>query len=264
MLLLEYAASISSVTGPMSGNVIPHRSLRLSSSSSSLSSTHSHDNEREFVTDPENRQQVLMRQKSDGSYTESRLHKRSSRRASGGRERVNELGEEVFSSSGRSELNLEGDGHGGIDRGGNNRGGNSKRVGGNNEDVIGGSFKERGSEKELTEKGDKKIKKSPRRQSSKEKAELKTSSQSFQTPIQTPNTSTMSTPEAVPLPPNPPPTPATGVGGVPIPPPPPPAFSAETHSNLKRVNWEKINGAEGTIWKEVNFHLLCAAVIFVL
>lgn len=65
-------------------------------------------------------------------------------------------------------------------------------------------------------------------------------------------TSVMSTPGGVPLPPNPPPTPTAGVGGVPIPPPPPPALPGVMQSHLKRVNWEKIHGTEGTIWKEVN------------
>lgn len=64
--------------------------------------------------------------------------------------------------------------------------------------------------------------------------------------------STVSTPGSVPLPPNPPPTPEGGVGGVPIPPPPPPALSGPTQAHLKRVNWEKLHGAEGTIWKEVS------------
>ena len=64
--------------------------------------------------------------------------------------------------------------------------------------------------------------------------------------------STTSTP-GVPLPPNPPPTPQ---GGIPVPPPPPPtlpgAAGVDSHrSNLKRVNWEKIHGTEGTIWREV-------------
>ena len=69
--------------------------------------------------------------------------------------------------------------------------------------------------------------------------------------------SAFSTP-GVPMPPNPPPTPQ---GGIPIPPPPPPALpgGAAAHSNLKRVNWEKIHGTEGTIWREVsekNSHLI--------
>lgn len=70
------------------------------------------------------------------------------------------------------------------------------------------------------------------------------------------DTSAVSTPGgAPPLPPNPPPTPAVGVGGVPIaPPPPPPALlgSSSSQSHLKRVNWEKLHGTEGTIWKEVS------------
>lgn len=69
--------------------------------------------------------------------------------------------------------------------------------------------------------------------------------------------SIMSTPGTTPLPPNPPPTPASGVGGVPIPPPPPPALpGAAAPSHLKRVNWEKLHGTEGTIWKEVREQLL--------
>lgn len=64
--------------------------------------------------------------------------------------------------------------------------------------------------------------------------------------------SVLSTPGNPPLPPNPPPTPAGGVGGVPIPPPPPPTLpGAAAPSHLKRVNWEKLQGTEGTIWKEV-------------
>jgi hypothetical protein len=67
-----------------------------------------------------------------------------------------------------------------------------------------------------------------------------------------PDTSTMSTPGGVPLPPNPPPTPVGGVGGIPVPPPPPPSLpGGQQGSNLKRVNWEKLYGTEGTIWKEV-------------
>lgn len=68
---------------------------------------------------------------------------------------------------------------------------------------------------------------------------------------QVPDSSTMSTPGSVPLPPNPPPTPVGGVGGVPVPPPPPPAVPGGQQGHLKRVNWEKIYGTEGTIWKEV-------------
>ena len=98
---------------------------------------------------------------------------------------------------------------------------------------------------------DQKIDKSPTRQKVKMEPPLSPTKPPLQSPTKTPNSSMMSTPGAVPLPPNPPPTPATGVGGVPIPPPPPPAFSAESKSHLKRVNWEKISGAEGTIWKEV-------------
>lgn len=62
--------------------------------------------------------------------------------------------------------------------------------------------------------------------------------------------SAFSTP-GIPMPPNPPPTPQ---GGIPVPPPPPPALpggAAAAQSNLKRVNWEKIHGTEGTIWREV-------------
>ena len=63
--------------------------------------------------------------------------------------------------------------------------------------------------------------------------------------------STVSTP-GVPMPPNPPPIPQ---GGIPVPPPPPPALpggaTESQKSNLKRVNWEKIHGTEGTIWREV-------------
>ena len=62
--------------------------------------------------------------------------------------------------------------------------------------------------------------------------------------------SAFSTP-GVPMPPNPPPTPQ---GGIPVPPPPPPALpgGAAAQSTLKRVNWEKIHGTEGTIWGEVS------------
>jgi hypothetical protein len=62
--------------------------------------------------------------------------------------------------------------------------------------------------------------------------------------------SAFSTP-GIPMPPNPPPTPQ---GGIPIPPPPPPALpgGAAAQSTLKRVNWEKIHGTEGTIWREVS------------
>ena len=62
--------------------------------------------------------------------------------------------------------------------------------------------------------------------------------------------SAFSTP-GVPMPPNPPPTPQ---GGIPVPPPPPPALpgGAAAQSTLKRVNWEKIHGTEGTIWREVS------------
>lgn len=70
-------------------------------------------------------------------------------------------------------------------------------------------------------------------------------------PFQAPDVSTMSTPGSVPLPPNPPPTPVGGVGGVPVPPPPPPSIPGAQQGHLKRVNWEKLHGAEGTIWKEV-------------
>lgn len=65
------------------------------------------------------------------------------------------------------------------------------------------------------------------------------------------DSSAMSTPGGVPLPPNPPPTPIGGVGGVPVPPPPPPALPGAQQGHLKRVNWEKLYGTEGTIWKEV-------------
>ena len=37
-----------------------------------------------------------------------------------------------------------------------------------------------------------------------------------------------------------------------VPPPPPPAFHGPTQSHFKRVNWEKIHGAEGTVWSEVH------------
>lgn len=98
---------------------------------------------------------------------------------------------------------------------------------------------------------------SPRRQNSRERAEEAISH--LPTPTQTPlsglksitNASIVSTP-GVPLPPNPPPTPAGGVGAIPIPPPPPPTVPGDTHSHLKRVNWEKIHGTEGTIWREVH------------
>lgn len=65
--------------------------------------------------------------------------------------------------------------------------------------------------------------------------------------------STISTPGGIPLPPNPPPTPHTGVGGIPVPPPPPPTLpgGASQASRLRRVNWEKVHGTEGTIWGEV-------------
>ena len=64
--------------------------------------------------------------------------------------------------------------------------------------------------------------------------------------------STSSSPGAVPLPPVPPPTPQGGVNGVPVPPPPPPTLpGTSSQSHLKRVNWEKVPGAEGTIWREV-------------
>ena len=65
------------------------------------------------------------------------------------------------------------------------------------------------------------------------------------------DSSAMSTPGGVPLPPNPPPTPIGGVGGVPVPPPPPPALPGAQQGHLKRVNWEKLYGTEGTVWKEV-------------
>ena len=73
--------------------------------------------------------------------------------------------------------------------------------------------------------------------------------------------SSVSTP-GVPLPPNPPPTPQ---GGIPVPPPPPPALpgAAGGGSNLKRVNWEKIHGTEGTIWKEVWLQLYMCHDVFV-
>ena len=66
--------------------------------------------------------------------------------------------------------------------------------------------------------------------------------------------SAFSTP-GIPMPPNPPPTPQ---GGIPVPPPPPPALpgGAAAQSTLKRVNWEKIHGTEGTIWREVSQKLI--------
>lgn len=69
--------------------------------------------------------------------------------------------------------------------------------------------------------------------------------------FQVPDSSVMSTPGGVPLPPNPPPTPVGGVGGVPVPPLPPPTIPGVQQAHLKRVNWEKLHGTEGTIWKEV-------------
>ena len=68
-----------------------------------------------------------------------------------------------------------------------------------------------------------------------------------------PDTSVYSTPGGTPLPPNPPPTPHIGVGGIPIPPPPPPTLPGGhgQTNKLKRVNWEKVQGTEGTIWSEV-------------
>ena len=83
---------------------------------------------------------------------------------------------------------------------------------------------------------------------------LSTSGQVMATPnVAAPNTSSISTPGTIPLPPNPPPAPQGGVGGVPIPPPPPPSLpgTTGTQSRLKRVNWEKIHDTEGTIWREV-------------
>ena len=74
------------------------------------------------------------------------------------------------------------------------------------------------------------------------------------TPPATPTSATMvnitytSTPATIPPPP---PTPEIGAGGVPIPPPPPPSLpTAEPH--LKRVNWQKMPKAEGTVWGEVS------------
>ena len=100
-----------------------------------------------------------------------------------------------------------------------------------------------------------KLPKSPERKSMPPKAtSTPVLSPSSRPPFQLlPDVSTMSTPGGVPLPPNPPPTPAGGVGGVPVPPPPPPALSQQQQqqAHLKRVNWEKLHGTEGTIWKEV-------------
>ena len=57
---------------------------------------------------------------------------------------------------------------------------------------------------------------------------------------------------APPPPPPPPFTPMVGPDGVPLPPPPPPSSSLHTSSNLKRVNWDKLNSTEGTIWRELS------------
>lgn len=78
------------------------------------------------------------------------------------------------------------------------------------------------------------------------------SSLSTRPPFQLPDASIMSTPGGVPFPPNPPPTPVGGVGGVPVPPPPPPSIPGVQQGHLKRVNWEKLHGTDGTIWKEAS------------
>lgn len=64
-----------------------------------------------------------------------------------------------------------------------------------------------------------------------------------------------STSNSISFPANPPPPPPASAAGVPAPPlpppPPPPSLTGASHSNLKRVNWEKLNQTEGTIWGEV-------------
>lgn len=84
-----------------------------------------------------------------------------------------------------------------------------------------------------------------------EKRYITTSTPILRPSYQVPDSSIISTPGGVTLPPNPPPTPVGGVGGVPVPPPPPPAIPGGQQGHLKRVNWEKLYGTEGTIWKEV-------------
>ena len=158
-------------------------------------------------------------------------------------------GSRLSSSSGSSyDQSIGGGAHGwGVNVGGTSGGG--MRYGGSHEGVtMGGIHKEGVSAEEYIPTkipNSKDVEK-------KNEAVLQTPSQTvseLNTPI---NNSTVSTPGGTSLLPNPPPTPAGGVGGIPIPPPLPPIVPGPpTQSHLKRVNWEKLHGTEGTIWKEV-------------